>query len=110
MHTGVHQHRKLCLYVNGAGSDGTVCIPECVLCGPVSVHGLGVSDAPKRQTESASQFPADSAAFPLLLPVPVQQGGGALALGAGQQAVASVFFVAAVGQHEGLPLHLRRRL
>lgn len=71
-----------------------------------SVHYLSVSDASKRQTESASlSFGAAAAAFPLFLPVPVQQGGGALSLSSTQEVLPCVFFIL-VGQRGGSPLCL----
>lgn len=73
-----------------------------------SVHGLSVSETPKRQSERAAQSLGGAAAVSFLLPVPVEQGGGALAFSASQQTLLTVFFVAAVGQHDGPPLELRQ--
>lgn len=80
--------------------------PEWFLWSHLLVHGLSVSDASEWQTESASKSLCDRAAFPLFLPVPVQQRGGALAFSPRQQTMPSVFFVAAQRQHNCPPLHL----
>lgn len=82
--------------------------PEWFFWSRLLVHGLSVLDASERQTESASKSFCDRAAFPLFLPVPVQQRGGALAFSPRQQTMPSVFFVAAQRQHNCPPLQLLR--
>lgn len=101
------QLRRGCFFVSAVLVPcAPLLFPEWFLWSRLLVHGLSVSDASERQTESASKSFCDCAAFPLFLPVPVQQRGGALAFSPRQQTMPSVFFVAAQRQHNCPPLHL----
>lgn len=103
------QLRRGCFFVSAVLVPcAPLLFPEWFFWSRLLVHGLSVSDASERQTESASKSFCDRAAFPLFLPVPVQQRGGALAFSPRQQTMPSVFFVAAQRQHNCPPLHLLR--